>query len=103
MSTHLIDEIAKVSERLIIIHNGRILIEAGMDELDEKAYTLSGTEAAVLPLLGELNCIGKTKVGSLIAAHVFDKRVTPPQGVSIDAMSLSDFFINTVGGKKNEQ
>jgi ABC-2 type transport system ATP-binding protein len=103
VSTHLIDEIAKVNERLIIIHNGRILVEAGMDELDEKAYTLSGSVEAVMPLLNGLNCIGRTMVGSLVAAHVYDKRITPPLGVSIDGMSLSDFFINTVGGKKNEQ
>lgn len=103
VSTHLIDEIAKVNERLIIINDGKILIEAGMDDLDEKAYTLSGTAEAVTPLLHDLNCIGRTIVGSLVAAHVYDRRIKPPPGVSVDSMSLSDFFINTVGGKKNEQ
>ncbi|HCC35557.1 MAG TPA: ABC transporter ATP-binding protein [Ruminococcaceae bacterium] len=103
VSTHLIDEIAKVNERLIIIHNGKVLVEAGMDELDEKAYTLSGTAELVMPLLNGLNCIGQTMVGSLVAAHVYDRRITPPHGVSVDSMSLSDFFINTVGGKKNAQ
>ncbi len=103
VSTHLIDDIAKVNERLIIIHNGKILVEAGMDDLDEKAYTLSGAAEAVMPLLNGLNCIGQTMVGSLVAAHVYDRRITPPQGVSVDSMSLSDFFIHTVGGKKNEQ
>ncbi len=102
ISTHLIDEIAKVNERLLIIHNGKILVEAGMDDLDEKAYTLSGSIEAVIPLLDGLNCIGKTVMGSLVAAHVYDRRIKPPHGVSIDSMSLSDFFINTVGGKKNE-
>jgi ABC-2 type transport system ATP-binding protein len=108
VSTHLIDEIAKVNERLIIIHNGKILVEAGMDDLDEKAYTLSGSVEAVMPLLDGLNCIGKTMVGSLIAAHVYDRRISPPSGVTVDRMGLNDFFINTVGGKtvggmKNEQ
>jgi len=100
VSTHLIDEIAKVIEQLIIINNGRILLEAGINDIDEKAYTLSGSSSVILPLLDKLNCIGKTTMGSIMAAHIYDKRITPPDGVSIDRLSLQDFFINIVGGTK---
>jgi ABC-2 type transport system ATP-binding protein len=102
VSTHLIDEIAKVTERLIIIDKGRILLETGIDDIDENAYTLSGATKDVLPLLEGLNCIGKTQAGSVIAAHIYGKRITPPEGVSVDRLSLQDFFINIVGGKKDE-
>ena len=101
VSTHLIDEIAKVIERLVIIENGKILLEAGIDEIDEKAYTLSGLTKAVTPLLDGLNCVGKTEMGSAMAAHIYDKRITVPEGVTIDRLSLQDFFINIVGGKVN--
>jgi ABC-2 type transport system ATP-binding protein len=102
VSTHLIDEIAKVTERLIIINNGRVLVEAGMEDIDEKAYTLSGPAATILPLLGNLNCIGKTTAGSVMAAHIYGDRIAAPEGVSIDRLSLQDFFINIVGGNKHE-
>jgi ABC-2 type transport system ATP-binding protein len=101
VSTHLIDEIAKVTERLIIINNGKILIEAGIDDIDEKAYTLSGSSSLVMPLLDGLNCIGKTEMGSVMAAHIYGERITLPDGVTADRMSLQDFFINLVGGKGN--
>jgi len=101
VSTHLIDEIAKVTERLIIINNGRILLETGIDDIDEKAYTLSGSAKTVIPLLDGLNCIGKTTVGSVMAAHIYDDRIALPDGVTIDRLSLQDFFINIVGGNKN--
>ena len=103
VSTHLIDEIAKVTERLIIIDKGKILMETGIDEIDEKAYTLTGAKSAVLPLLDGLNCIGKTVMGSVMAAHIYDKRIAPPQGVNIDRISLQDFFINMVGGGKHNE
>ena len=103
VSTHMIDEIAKVTERLIIIDKGRLLIEAGIDDIDEKAYTLSGLSQVVLPLLDDLNCIGRTSVGSVVAAHIYDERITPPDGVTIDRLSLQDFFINIVGGNKSEK
>ncbi len=102
VSTHLIDEIAKVTERLIIINKGRILLEAGIEDIDEKAYTLSGSANIVLPLLGGLNCIGKTTAGSMMAAHIYGDRITPPEGVTLDRLSLQDFFINIVGGKSHE-
>lgn len=102
VSTHLIDEISKVIERLIIINNGRFLLETGIDDIDEKAYTLSGPAKTILPLLGPLNCIGKTTAGSIMAAHIYGDRITPPDGVAIDRLSLQDFFINIVGGKKND-
>ena len=103
VSTHLIDEIAKVTGRLIIIDNGGIIMEAGIDDIDEKAYTLSGSVEAIEPLLGNLNCIGKTKMGSVMAAHIYDARIDPPSGVTIDRLSLQDFFISIVGGRSDER
>ena len=103
VSTHLIDEIAKVTEKLIIIEKGKILVEAGIEEIDEKAYTLSGLTTTVEPLLEGLNCIGRTSAGSVVAAHIYGDRIVPPDGVAIDRMSLQDFFINIVGGKRDER
>ena len=102
VSTHLIDEIAKVTERLIIIDKGKVLLETSIDDIDEKAYTLTGQTTAVEPLLEGLNCIGKTVMGSVIAAHIYDDRITPPENVGIERMSLQDFFISIVGGKSHE-
>jgi len=102
ISTHLIDEIAKITERLIIIDNGKILVEAGINDIDEKAYTLSGTTADVLPLLENLNCIGKQTIGGVMAAHIYDERITPPAGITISRIGLQDFFINIVGGSKHD-
>lgn len=102
VSTHQIDDIAKVTERLIIIKSGRVLLEAGIEDIDERAYTLTGATNVVLPLLNGLRCIGKTTAGSVMSAHIYGDRITPPHGVTIDRLSLQDFFINFVGGKGNE-
>jgi len=101
VSTHQIDEIAKVTERLIIIDRGCILMEAGINDIDERAYTLTGAVKAVEPLLEGLNCIGKTIADNVMAAHIYDRRINPPDGVTVDRLSLQDFFINFVGGKNN--
>ena len=102
VSTHLIDEISKVTEYLIIIEEGQILLKTGIDVIDEKAYTLTGLSNSVMPLIEGLNCIGKTEMGNVMAAHIYGDRIDVPEGVSIERMSLQDFFINFVGGKSNE-
>lgn len=102
VSTHLIDEIAKVCERLIVINNGKILVHTDIGDIDERAYTLTGPAQVVTPLLTGLNCIGKTTAGSMVAAHIYGDRITPPQGVMLDRLTLQDFFINIVGGNSHE-
>lgn len=102
VSTHLIDEIAKVIEQLIIINEGRILLHTDLGDIDEHAYTLTGPVQAVNPLLSGLNCISKTTVGSMVAAHIYGERITPPDGVTLDRLTLQDFFIKFVGGNSHE-
>lgn len=102
VSTHLIDEIAKVTERLIIINNGRILLQTDIADIDERAYTITGPSATIILLVKDLNCIGKKTVGSMMAAHIYDDRITPPNGVTLDRLTLQDFFIDIVGGKNHE-
>jgi len=102
VSTHLIDEIAKVTERLIIINNGKILLQTDIADIDERAYTLTGPALTVDPFVKNLNCIGKTIAGSMTAAHIYGDRVTPPGGVVLDRLTLQEFFINMVGGNSDE-
>jgi len=102
VSTHMIEEIAKVTQRLIIIDRGSLLLEAGIDDIDERAYTLSGSVEAVQPVLRDLNCIGQTVMGAVMAAHIFGDRISPPPGVSVSNLSLQDFFIDMVGGNHHE-
>ncbi|MDR0396914.1 MAG: ABC transporter ATP-binding protein [Oscillospiraceae bacterium] len=98
VSTHLIDEIAKIAQKLIIINGGRILFQAGINDIDEKAYVLTGPSAALKPAIEGLNVIGRETVGGMLAAYVYDKRIAPPAGAMIDRLSLQDFFIKLVGG-----
>lgn len=102
VSTHLIDEIAKVAERLLIIDAGKILVNTDIDDIDEHAYTLTGPTEIVEPLLEGLGCIAKGTVGSMTAAHIYGDRIAPPDRVSLDRLSLQDFFINIVEGAGHE-
>lgn len=100
VSTHMIDEIAKVAQHIIVLDNGKIVLQTDLGDLDEHAYSLTGPEPRVLELINGLNIIGTKHIGSMMAAFVYDERVALPadSSVVLDPLSLEDFFISFVGG-----
>jgi ABC-2 type transport system ATP-binding protein len=55
VSTHLIDEIAKVSERLIIIDHGRILLQSGINDMNGAAADNFSLQDFFVNLVGGKN------------------------------------------------
>jgi len=47
LSTHLIDEVADLLEKVVVIDHGRIVLDAAADDVRGSAATVSGTPAAV--------------------------------------------------------
>lgn len=102
VSTHMIDEIAKVTECLIIIDKGKILLQTTLEDIDEHAYSLTGRTDVMESIIKDLNCIGKTNIGGMMVAQIYGDRIKLPKDVTLDRVSLQDFFIAIVGGKNNE-
>jgi ABC-2 type transport system ATP-binding protein len=65
VSTHIIDEIEKVAQRLIIIDKGQLVLFCDMSEVDEKAYSILGPAEAVKEATEGLRVIGETTAGGV--------------------------------------
>ncbi|MDR0519241.1 MAG: ABC transporter ATP-binding protein [Clostridiales Family XIII bacterium] len=100
VSTHIIDEIAKVAEQLIIIEKGQLKLFCDMNEVDEKAYSVTGLAEHVAAATEGLRVIGETKAGGFLSRYIYDRRVETSDKYSVSALSLQDFFIGLVGGEK---
>ena len=100
ISTHIIDEIAKVAEQLIIIDKGRLKLYSDMNEVDEKAYCVTGPTENVKAATEGLRVIGETKAGGFLSRYVYDHRIEESEKYSISALSLQEFFIGLVGEEK---
>jgi ABC-2 type transport system ATP-binding protein len=98
VSTHIIDEIARVAEQLIIIEKGCPLIFCGIEEIDEKAYSVTGPADAVKAATQGLNIIAETKAGGFLSHSVYDRRIEESDKYSIATLGLQDFFVSLVGG-----
>ena len=99
VSTHIIEEIAKTIEKLIIIDRGSIRFFDTLQSVEAKAFSVSGLQRDVEAATRGLNVIGQSTVGGLVTSYIFD---TPPQesaSIELRALSLQDFFIQMVGHK----
>jgi ABC-2 type transport system ATP-binding protein len=100
VSTHIIDEISKVAEKLIIIDKGRLRLFADIAEIDEKAYSVTGPAEQVKKATEGLNIIGETNVGGFLSRNVYDKRIGGSDNISVSSLSLGDFFVSLVGNER---
>lgn len=99
VSTHIIEEIAKTIQKLIIIDKGSIRFFDTLQSVEAKAFSVSGLQKDVLAATQNLHIIGQDTVGGLVTSYIFD---TPPQqtaSLEIHPLSLQDFFIQMVGHK----
>lgn len=102
VSTHIVDEIAKTAEKLIVIDKGRLVLFCDMQEIDEKAYCVTGPAEAVKDAVADLRVIGETKAGGFLSRSVYDRRIAGSDQYSITKLSLNDFFVALVGDEQEE-
>lgn len=99
VSTHIIEEIARAIEKLIIIDKGSIRFFDTLQSVETKAFSVSGLQSEVEAATRGLKVIGQDTVGGLVTCCIFD---TPPQesaSIEVRPLSLQDFFIQMVGHK----
>lgn len=99
VSTHIIEEIAKTIQKLIIIDHGRIRFFDTLQAVEAKAFSVSGLKKDVDTATANLNVIGQDTVGGLVTSYLFDNPPEELSSLEIHPLSLQDFFIQMVGHK----
>lgn len=99
VSTHIIEEIAKTIQALIIIHRGRLLLFDTLQAVEAKAFSVSGLEKDVDAATKGLNVIGQDVLCGLVTRYIFDTPPSPGAAYQIQPLSLHDLFVQMVGCK----
>ena len=99
VSTHIIEEIAKTIQKLIIIDKGSVLFFDTLQSVETKAFSISGLQKDVEAATQNLNIIGQDTVGGLVTSYIFDNPPKQTASLEIHPLSLQDFFIQMVGHK----
>ena len=99
LSSHLIDEIEKLVEQVVILDRGKVLLTGDADELRSRSVTVTGPADAVAAATAGLRVVSSRDLGPTRQVTVFDD-VDPDHvsawertGLTVGAVGLQDLFI----------
>lgn len=98
LSTHHIDEVANLLEHVVILDQGKVLLDADTDELHDAALTVSGRADEVDAFITGREVLEHTRLGSLatatLSARDGDERAARHAGLDISPVSLQALFVH---------
>lgn len=95
IATHLIEEVANIIEEVVLIDNGKILLQESVETLLETGYCVSGTAKDIDDYCKDKNVIGYDELGGLKLAYVLGEKSQLPQesNLQISNMNLQKLFV----------
>lgn len=96
LSTHLIDEMDRLLERVIVLDQGRVVRHADVEELRGDAYQVAGKAAALAEFLAGRPVLSRRGIGGLASAVVSEpptpdaRAAAAAAGLEITPVSLQD-------------
>lgn len=105
-STHLIDEASKLFEDVILLHQGRILLQKPLETLEELSFVVTGDEETLKSMLGNKKIINKEYMGRRAAYSLFDtlsereQTILMQAGLEIRSLTLQQQFVYLTANKE---
>ena len=99
LSSHLIDEVADMLERVIVVDHGRILLDDETDAIRSRAATIVGDAAEVDRFVAGREVIHRDSLGRVVSATVFgelspaDRQQIAAAGLDLAPVSLQQLVV----------
>ncbi|MGX5697063.1 ABC transporter ATP-binding protein [Agromyces soli] len=103
LSTHLIDEVANLLEHVILIDQGRILLDRDAEEVRGQATTVAGARTAVEQFVAGRTVIGREGLGGLASVTIDgrldrEERIRAAElGLELAPVSLQQLIVHLTG------
>jgi ABC-2 type transport system ATP-binding protein len=100
LSTHLIDEVSDLLEHVLVIDEGRLLIDSDADTLRGSATTVAGTASAVDSFAHGREVLHRQALGGLASVTVGaldadERRAAAEAGLQLTPVSLQQLIVRT--------
>jgi ABC-2 type transport system ATP-binding protein len=107
LSTHLIDEVSNLLEHVLVIDQGRIIIDEDAEALRGSATTLVGTRAAVDGFIGSREVLHRDAIGGLASVTVTglspqERADAATAGLELAPVSLQQLIIRRTNTSEKE-
>jgi ABC-2 type transport system ATP-binding protein len=100
LSTHLIEEVADLFERVIVLDRGRLVLHEEADELKGRGVTVTGATGAVEAFAAGRVVLSRQRLGSTSAATVYgaldedDRSRARAAGLALGPVGVQDLFVH---------
>lgn len=107
LSTHLIDEVGDLLEHVLVLDEGRIIMDLPADEARASAVTVSGVASAVDGFTSNRTVLHRDSLGGLASAVVravnaADRRTALSLGLELSPVSLQQLIIRSTEPSHHE-
>jgi ABC-2 type transport system ATP-binding protein len=107
LSTHLIDEVANLLEHVLVIDEGRIIIDEDAETLRGSATSVVGTRTAVDAFVGQREVLHRDGIGGLASVTVAglspaERRDAAAAGLELSPVSLQQLIIRRTNTSEKE-
>ncbi|WP_339315977.1 ABC transporter ATP-binding protein [Paenibacillus sp. FSL R10-2734] len=104
LSTHLIDEVSQLLEHVIVIDNGKLIINEDAEALRGRATKVIGAAAKVEDFISGKETIARESIGGLLSATVIGLKSTDLSraemlGLEISPISLQQLIVHLTNRK----
>jgi ABC-2 type transport system ATP-binding protein len=107
LSTHLIDEVANLLEHVLVIDQGRIIIDQDAESLRGMATAVVGVGTAVDAFVGDRDVIHRDRVGGLASVTIAgldatERAAASAAGLELTPVSLQQLIIRRTNTSERE-
>jgi ABC-2 type transport system ATP-binding protein len=105
LSTHLIDEVSNLLEHVLVIDEGRILIDQDAESLRGTATTIVGLASKVNAFAAGRDIIHREGIGGLASVTIAglgdsERREATTAGLELAPVSLQQLIVRLTGGER---
>lgn len=97
LSSHLIDEIADIVEEVLILKEGRVLLNMPVEDVLARSYRLSGLTENVDKYLQDKDCLKEEQLKNFksvtIFADYYDQALTKSLNLEVSKPELQELFV----------
>ena len=99
LSTHIIEEVSNLIEKVIILNNSKVISSDEAEELLKKAYTVSGLTENIDKFVEAKNIVNVEEITSFKSATIIgnltkeDKKLAEDLGLKFSKVELQKLFI----------
>ncbi|QYR21406.1 ABC transporter ATP-binding protein [Paenibacillus sp. sptzw28] len=109
LSTHLIDEVSRILEHVIVIDNGRLIMNEDAEALRSRAFTVMGSAPKVDSFTAGKDIIDRSLLGGMASITVMgnldalDRKEAELLGLEIAPVSLQQLIVHLTNGNSERK